>query len=106
LVLRKTCACFFSFAKDSDACRFLDLGTNSIIEARDAEFFEDKFIKDKSLLLKYVLENAEKYIAPDKSISPNAEGIDVEEETSEAVEAHLNASESRRALEMTSSHTT
>ena len=56
MVLRKTCACFFSFDKDSDACRFLDLGTNSIIEARDAEFFEDKFIKDKSLLLKYVLE--------------------------------------------------
>jgi len=43
---------FLGFTKDSDACKFLGLGTNSIIEARDAEFFEDKFIKDKDLSLK------------------------------------------------------
>jgi len=54
--------CVLGFAKDSDACRFLDLCTNSIIEARDAEFFEDKFTKDKGLALKYVLENIEKSI--------------------------------------------
>jgi len=78
---------FLSFAKDNDACRFLDLGTNSIIEARDAEFFEDKFIKDKGLALKDVPENAEKSIALDESISPEAEGIDAEEETPETVES-------------------
>ena len=30
---------FLGFAKDSGACRFLDLDTNSIIKAQDAEFF-------------------------------------------------------------------
>ena len=41
-------ACLFlGFAKDSDAYRFLDLGTNSISDARDVEFFEDKFIKNE-----------------------------------------------------------
>jgi len=63
---------FLSFAKDSDARRFLNLGINFIIEARDAEFFEDKFIKDKNLSLKDVPENAEKSIAPNKLISPKA----------------------------------
>ena len=46
---------FFGFAKDSDAYRFLNLGTNSIIEAWDADFFEDKSIKDKGLSLKNIL---------------------------------------------------
>ena len=77
---------FLSFVKDSDACRFLNLGINFIIEARDAEFFEDKFIKDKSLSLKNVPKNAEKSIAPNKSISPEAQGINAKEETPEAVE--------------------
>ena len=49
----------------------------------DAEFFEDKFIKDKGLSLKNVLENAEMSIAPDESITPEAEGTDAEEETPE-----------------------
>ena len=78
---------FLGFTKDSDACRFLDLGTNSIIEARDAEFFEDKFIKDKGLALKDVPENAEKSIVPDESISSEAKGTDAEEETPKAVES-------------------
>ena len=42
---------FLTFSKDSNDCIFLNLGTNSIIEARDAEFFENKFIKDKGLSL-------------------------------------------------------
>jgi len=45
---------FLGFSKDSDACRFLDRGTNSIIEARYAELFEDKFIKDKGLSKMYL----------------------------------------------------
>jgi len=77
---------FLGFTKDSDACRFLNLGTNSIIEARDAESFEDKSIKDKGLSLKDVTENAEKPITPNESISPEAEGIDAEEETPKAIE--------------------
>ena len=56
-------------------------GTNSIIEAWDAVFFEDKFIKDKGLSLKDVPKNIEKSIVPDESISPEEEGIDAEEET-------------------------
>jgi len=56
------------FAKESDACKFLDLGTNSIIEARDAEFFKDKFIKDKVLLPKDIPKNAEKFRAPDEQV--------------------------------------
>ena len=72
---------FLGFTKDSDAYRFLDLGTNSIIKVRDAEFFEDKFIRDKNLLLKEYLKNAENSITPDESISPEAEGTDDEEET-------------------------
>jgi hypothetical protein len=43
----KRCA-FLGFAEDSDAFRFLDLGTISIIKACDAEFFEDKVFKDKT----------------------------------------------------------
>jgi len=43
--------CVFGFTEDSDACRLLNLGTNSIIKARDAEFFE------KDLSLKGVPEN-------------------------------------------------
>ena len=78
--------CFLVFAKDSDACRFLDLGTNSI-KAREAEFFEDKFIKDKDLSLKNVPENAEKFIAPDESISPEVEDTDAEEETPKVIES-------------------
>jgi len=77
---------FLDFAKDSDVCRFLDLGTNSIIEARDVEFFEDKFIKDKSFSLKNVPENAKKSIALDESISLEAEGVDAEEEIPKVVE--------------------
>ena len=50
---------FLGFAKDSDACRFLDLNTHSIIEGRDAEFFEDKFIKDKGISLGNSIENSE-----------------------------------------------
>jgi len=86
LVLRPTGVCFLVFFKDSDACRFLDVGTNSIIEARDAEFFEDKFIKDKDLALKNISENTEKFIALDESNSPEAEGTDAEEETQEVAE--------------------
>jgi len=77
---------FLGFSKDSDTYRFLDLGTNSINGARDVEFFEDKFIKDKILSLKDVHENTEKSIALDGSISPKAEGTDAEEETLEAIE--------------------
>jgi len=95
---------FLGFAKDSDACGFLDLGTNSIIEAQDVEFFEDKFIKDKSLSLEDVPENAEKSITLDELISPEAEGTDTEEETPKTVEPPSNASESR-TLGMISSHT-
>jgi len=79
--------CVLCFAKDNDACRFLNLGTNSIIEARDAAFFEDKFIKDKVLSLKNVPEITEKSIAPDESISPEAEGTDATERTPETVES-------------------
>ena len=65
----------------------MDLGINSIIEAQDTKFFEDKFIKDKDLALKDVPKNAEKSIALDESISPEEEGIDAEEETPETVES-------------------
>ena len=77
---------FLSFAKDNDSCRFLDLYINSIIEARDVEFVEKKFIKDKVLSLKDIPENAKNYIAPDESISPEAEGVNAEEETLKVVE--------------------
>lgn len=57
----KTTKCvYLGFAKDSDASRFLDISTNSIIEARDAEFFEDKFIKDKNISLKDLPENTQR----------------------------------------------
>jgi len=46
---------FLSFVEYSGACRFLDLCNNSIIKARDVEFFEDKFINNKGLSLKDVL---------------------------------------------------
>ena len=46
---------FLSFAKDSDSCR-------------DAEYLEDKLIKDKGLSLKDVSENVEKSFAQDESI--------------------------------------
>ena len=59
---------FLDFSEDSNACSFLDLGTNSIIKARDAKFFEDKFIRDKGLSLKDVTENVEKSFAQDESI--------------------------------------
>ncbi|XP_061360434.1 uncharacterized protein LOC133304417 [Gastrolobium bilobum] len=36
-------------AEDSAANRFLDLSSNAVIESRDAEFFENKFIKDHGL---------------------------------------------------------
>jgi len=39
---------FLDFTKDSDACRFLDPGTNSIIEARDVEFFEESSSRIKA----------------------------------------------------------
>ena len=78
---------FLGFSKDSDTYRFLDLGTNSINGARDVEFFEDKFIKDKILSLKDVHENTEKSIALDGSISPEAEGTDAEEENSRSYRA-------------------
>ena len=68
---------FLGFTEDSDACRFLDLSTNSIIEVRDEEFYEDKFIKDKGLLLNDILENTKKSIALYESVSPEAEGVDV-----------------------------
>ena len=42
---------------------------NSIIEARDAEFFEDKFIKYKGLLLKDIAENTSISNAPDEPVS-------------------------------------
>ena len=48
---RTTKAVFLGYAETSDAWRFLDLETNSIIEARDAEYFKEKFIKDKSTML-------------------------------------------------------
>ena len=48
---------FLGYAESSDARRFLDLETNSIIEARDAEYFEEKFIKYKSIVLYDLLEN-------------------------------------------------
>jgi len=76
---------FLDFVKDGNACRFLDLDINSIIEARDADFFEDKFIKDKGLSLKDQPENAQKSIVPNESISPEAEGSDAEEQTPEAI---------------------
>ena len=57
---------FLGFAEKSGACRFLILDINSIIEARDAQFFKDKFIKDKGLSLKDVTENDEKSIALDE----------------------------------------
>ena len=83
----KTNICIFlGYVKNSNACRFLDLGTNSIIKARDAEFFEDKFIKDKDLSLKAVTENAKKSITPAESISSEAEGVDTEEETPKVTE--------------------
>ena len=54
---------FLGFAKNSDACSFLNLGPNFIVEAWDIEFFEDEFMKDKDLSLKNIPENAEKFIA-------------------------------------------
>ena len=76
--------CFLVLLKNSDACRFLDLSTNSIA-AQDAEFFKDNFIKDKDLSLKDVPKNTEKSITPDESISLEAEGTDIEEEILEAI---------------------
>ena len=60
--------------------------TNSIIEARDAEFFEDNFIEDKGLLLKDISETTKKSIALDESISSETEGVDAEDETPESIE--------------------
>ena len=77
---------FLGFVKDSNAYKFLDFSTNSIIEARDAEFFEDKFIRDKGLALKDVPKNAEKSIVPDESISPEPKGVDAKEETPKVIE--------------------
>ena len=54
---RTTKAEFIGYAENSDARRFLDLETNSIIETQDAEYFEEKFIKDKSIMLHDLLEN-------------------------------------------------
>ena len=48
---------FLGCVESSDARKFLDLETNSIIEARDAEYFEEKFIKDKSIMLHDLPEN-------------------------------------------------
>ena len=45
----------------------------------------DKFIEDKSFSLKDVPKNTEKSIAPDESVSPEAEGNNAEEETSEVL---------------------
>ena len=65
----KTNKCvFLDFAEDSDAYRFLDLGTNSIIEAQNAECFENKFIKDKCLLLKDIAENASTSDVPEEPV--------------------------------------
>jgi len=83
---------------NSDACRFLNLSTNSIIKVRDTEFLKDKFIKDKGLSLKDVPKNTEKFIAPDKSISLEAEGTDAEEETPEAIEPPSKRSRKQKDL--------
>jgi hypothetical protein len=83
---------FLGFAEDSGAYRFLDLGTNSIIEARDAEFFEDKFIKDKNLTLKDIpTTQGPEDSVPTTSVElvpPEDEGIDADhtEQTPEDVE--------------------
>ncbi|KAK8919425.1 hypothetical protein KSP39_PZI020937 [Platanthera zijinensis] len=46
---RTTTCVYLGSAEDSAADRFLDLSTNSVIESRDAIFFEHKFIKDHGL---------------------------------------------------------
>ena len=55
------------------------------MKARDAKFFENKFIKDKCLSLKDVPKNTENFIALDESISLEVEGVNNEEETPEAI---------------------
>ncbi|XP_020263201.1 uncharacterized protein LOC109839181 [Asparagus officinalis] len=54
---------------------FLDLGTNFIIEARDAEFFEDKFIKDKCSLLKDIAENTSMSDTQEEPVSRETESV-------------------------------
>ena len=51
-------------------------------------------------------ENAEKSIASDELIAPEAEGVDTKEEISEAVEPPSKCIRSRRTLDMISSPTT
>ncbi|KAK8950761.1 hypothetical protein KSP39_PZI003380 [Platanthera zijinensis] len=46
---RTTTCVYLGSAEDSAADRFLDLSTNTVIESRDAIFFEDKFVKDHGL---------------------------------------------------------
>ena len=48
---------FFSFAEDSDACRFLNIDTNSIIEARDESFMRTSLVRIKAYRLEMYLKN-------------------------------------------------
>ena len=46
-----TNAVFLGYAESSDARRFLNLEMNSIMEALDIEYFKEKLIKDKNIML-------------------------------------------------------
>ena len=61
LKTRTTKAVFLGYVESSDAQRFLDLETNSIIEAQDVKYFEEKFIKDKCIMLYDLQENLSTY---------------------------------------------
>ena len=83
LVLRLIGVCFLVFLKTVMLVDFWILAPTPSSKLGTQSFFEDKFFKDKDLALKDVPKNAGKSIAPDKSISPEEEGTDAEEETPE-----------------------
>ena len=40
---------FVGYVMNSKACRLLDLSSNTIVESRDMEFIENKFINDSQI---------------------------------------------------------